>query len=150
MSVLGMRPWVVVGGVVLGAVLIVTSEVRNSRPVKPIPRDPVALRRWTGKTILLGVGELGPDQQRKQQRAWVGRITRLSPDEGIVIELEDGPPCILPPDLDYAHVAGLSNEVRQKLAQLRPATVGQAARVPGVTPAAVSILLVHLKKSRAA
>ncbi len=56
----------------------------------------------------------------------------------------------LPADLDYAHVAGLSNEVRQKLAQLRPDTVGQAARVPGVTPAAVSILLVHLKKSRAA
>jgi tRNA uridine 5-carboxymethylaminomethyl modification enzyme len=53
----------------------------------------------------------------------------------------------LPADLDYARVAGLSNEVRQKLAQIRPATVGQAARVAGVTPAAVSILLVHLKKS---
>ncbi len=53
----------------------------------------------------------------------------------------------LPDDLDYSCVAGLSNEVRQKLAQLRPATVGQAARVAGVTPAAVSILLVHLKKS---
>jgi tRNA uridine 5-carboxymethylaminomethyl modification enzyme len=56
----------------------------------------------------------------------------------------------LPADLDYARVAGLSNEVRQKLEQIRPATVGQAARVAGVTPAAVSILLVHLKKSRAA
>ena len=56
----------------------------------------------------------------------------------------------LPPDLDYARVAGLSNEVRQKLAQVKPETVGQAARVPGVTPAAVSILLVHLKKLRAA
>ncbi len=55
----------------------------------------------------------------------------------------------LPEDLDYAHVAGLSNEVRQKLAQIRPATVGQAARIAGVTPAAVSILLVHLKRSRA-
>jgi tRNA uridine 5-carboxymethylaminomethyl modification enzyme len=53
----------------------------------------------------------------------------------------------LPADLDYATVAGLSNEVRQKLAQVRPATVGQASRVAGVTPAAVSILLVHLKKS---
>ena len=53
----------------------------------------------------------------------------------------------LPEDLDYAIVAGLSNEVRQKLAQIRPATVGQAARIAGVTPAAVSILLVHLKKS---
>ncbi|HUQ11669.1 MAG TPA: tRNA uridine-5-carboxymethylaminomethyl(34) synthesis enzyme MnmG [Steroidobacteraceae bacterium] len=56
----------------------------------------------------------------------------------------------LPADLDYGRVAGLSHEVRQKLAQLRPSTVGQASRVPGVTPAAVSILLVHLKKSRAA
>jgi tRNA uridine 5-carboxymethylaminomethyl modification enzyme len=57
----------------------------------------------------------------------------------------------LPEDLDYARVAGLSHEVRQKLAQIRPATLGQAARVSGVTPAAVSILLVHLKKtSRAA
>ena len=56
----------------------------------------------------------------------------------------------LPTDLDYARVSGLSNEVRQKLEQIRPVTVGQAARVAGVTPAAVSILLVHLKKSRAA
>jgi tRNA uridine 5-carboxymethylaminomethyl modification enzyme len=52
----------------------------------------------------------------------------------------------LPEDLDYLQVAGLSNEVRQKLAEARPATVGQASRMPGVTPAAISILLVHLKK----
>jgi tRNA uridine 5-carboxymethylaminomethyl modification enzyme len=54
----------------------------------------------------------------------------------------------LPGDLDYASLAGLSNEVRQKLREIRPATLGQAARVPGVTPVAVSILLVHLKKRR--
>ena len=52
----------------------------------------------------------------------------------------------LPGELDYARVAGLSTEVRQRLAEVRPATLGQAARVPGVTPAAVSILLVHLKR----
>jgi tRNA uridine 5-carboxymethylaminomethyl modification enzyme len=52
----------------------------------------------------------------------------------------------LPPDLDYASLTGLSHEVRQRLTEARPATLGQAARVPGVTPAAVSILLVHLKK----
>jgi tRNA uridine 5-carboxymethylaminomethyl modification enzyme len=52
----------------------------------------------------------------------------------------------LPPDLDYAEVRGLSTEVRQRLQQVRPATLGQAARVPGVTPAAISLLLVHLKK----
>jgi tRNA uridine 5-carboxymethylaminomethyl modification enzyme len=53
---------------------------------------------------------------------------------------------LLPGDLDYAQLPGLSHEVRQRLAEARPATVGQAARIPGVTPAAVSILLVHLKK----
>src|SRR5437764_630711 len=52
----------------------------------------------------------------------------------------------LPADLDYTLLAGLSHEVRQKLADMRPATLGQAGRIPGVTPAAVSILLVHLKK----
>jgi tRNA uridine 5-carboxymethylaminomethyl modification enzyme len=55
----------------------------------------------------------------------------------------------LPANLDYRGLAGLSNEVRQKLSEIRPATLGQAARVPGVTPAAVSILLVHLKRSSA-
>ena len=53
---------------------------------------------------------------------------------------------VLPADLDYAQVPGLSHEVRQKLAQSRPTTLGQAGRIPGVTPAALSILLVHLKK----
>jgi tRNA uridine 5-carboxymethylaminomethyl modification enzyme len=55
----------------------------------------------------------------------------------------------LPIELDYAHVHGLSVEVRQKLLAHRPATVGQAARVPGVTPAAISLLLIHLKRKRA-
>jgi tRNA uridine 5-carboxymethylaminomethyl modification enzyme len=52
----------------------------------------------------------------------------------------------LPDDIDYEQVAGLSHEVRGRLAEYRPATVGQAGRVPGVTPAAVTLLLVHLKK----
>ncbi len=52
----------------------------------------------------------------------------------------------LPGDLDYSEVPGLSTEVRQRLKEVLPATVGQAARIPGVTPAAISILLVHLKK----
>jgi tRNA uridine 5-carboxymethylaminomethyl modification enzyme len=56
----------------------------------------------------------------------------------------------LPPDLDYAEVHGLSIEVRQRLAQARPETLGQASRVQGVTPAAISLLLVHLKRRKAA
>lgn len=54
----------------------------------------------------------------------------------------------LPADLDYAQVTALSFEVRQKLARHRPATLGQASRISGVTPAAISLLLVHLKKGR--
>jgi tRNA uridine 5-carboxymethylaminomethyl modification enzyme len=56
----------------------------------------------------------------------------------------------LPGDLDYAEVRGLSFEVRQKLTQARPQTLGQASRVQGVTPAAISLLLVFLKRRRAA
>jgi tRNA uridine 5-carboxymethylaminomethyl modification enzyme len=52
----------------------------------------------------------------------------------------------IPTDFDYGTVTGLSNEVRQKLGAACPETLGRAARVPGVTPAAVSLLLIHLKK----
>ncbi|MBO6656502.1 MAG: tRNA uridine-5-carboxymethylaminomethyl(34) synthesis enzyme MnmG [Pseudomonadales bacterium] len=52
----------------------------------------------------------------------------------------------LPVDLDYGEIQGLSNEVVQKLSDVRPATLGQASRISGVTPAAVSLLLIHLKK----
>ena len=52
----------------------------------------------------------------------------------------------LPDDIDYADVKGLSSEARQKLNAIRPSTIGQASRIPGITPAAISILLVYLKK----
>lgn len=52
----------------------------------------------------------------------------------------------LPGDLDFASVRGLSVEVQQKLTRFRPETIGQAARISGVTPAAISLLLVHLKR----
>jgi tRNA uridine 5-carboxymethylaminomethyl modification enzyme len=56
----------------------------------------------------------------------------------------------LPEDIDYNEVRGLSFEVRQKLSQARPQTLGQASRVQGVTPAAISLLLVYLKRRKAA
>ena len=56
----------------------------------------------------------------------------------------------LPPTLDYAEVRGLSREVREKLERHRPHTLGQASRIPGMTPAATSLLLVHLKRGRPA
>ena len=53
----------------------------------------------------------------------------------------------LPEDLDYAQVPALSFEVRHKLAKHRPETLGLASRISGVTPAAISLLMVHLRKS---
>ena len=52
----------------------------------------------------------------------------------------------LPEGFDYQQVDGLSNEVKQKLTEARPETLARAGRIPGVTPAAVSLLLIHLKK----
>jgi len=52
----------------------------------------------------------------------------------------------IPPDFDYSRIKGLSNEVRQKLESIRPENLGQATRISGVTPAAVSLLLVYLKR----
>jgi tRNA uridine 5-carboxymethylaminomethyl modification enzyme len=54
--------------------------------------------------------------------------------------------CVLPPDLDFGKVPGLSREARQKLTEFRPQTIGQASRIQGVTPAAISLLLIQLKR----
>jgi len=54
----------------------------------------------------------------------------------------------IPDGFDYAGVRGLSAEVRQKLERVRPETIGQAQRIPGMTPAAISLLLVHLARVR--
>jgi len=76
---------------------------------------------------------------------YAGYIDKQRDEVERAAELEQMP---LPEALDYAQVTALSHEVRQKLARHRPATLGQAARISGVTPAAISLLLVHLKKRR--
>ena len=55
---------------------------------------------------------------------------------------------VIPDDFDYSAVRGLCNESRQKLEKIRPATIGQAGRIDGVTPADIGLLQVHLKKIR--
>jgi tRNA uridine 5-carboxymethylaminomethyl modification enzyme len=52
----------------------------------------------------------------------------------------------IPGDFDYAAIGGLSREVREKLATIRPQSLGQASRIPGITPAALSLLSIHLKR----
>ena len=72
-----------------------------------------------------------------------GYIERQKDEVRKTLEHETMP---LPADLDYDKVIGLSFEVRQKLKAVRPETLGQASRISGVTPAAISLLLVYLKR----
>ena len=84
-------------------------------------------------------------EQVEIQLKYAGYITR----QQVEIERQSRHEALpLPSDLDYASVRGLSIEVQQKLNRVRPETLGQAGRISGVTPAALSLLLVHLKKRR--
>jgi len=92
------------------------------------------------------VDERLPPQVRTQvevRAKYAGYIERAQAEIERTRRHEELP---LPLDLNYPALTGLSHEVRQKLQAVRPATLGAAGRVPGVTPAAVQILLVHLKK----
>jgi tRNA uridine 5-carboxymethylaminomethyl modification enzyme len=82
-------------------------------------------------------------QQVAIQAKYAGYIDRQQDEVERLRRYEETP---LPADLDLEAVDGLSNEVKQKLAEVRPATLAQAGRIPGVTPAAISLLLIHLKK----
>lgn len=82
-------------------------------------------------------------EQVEIQAKYQGYIARQQSEVARSEQLESMP---LPIDLDYTAVRGLSVEVQQKLAQHRPDTIGRASRISGITPAAISLLLVHLKR----
>ncbi len=90
-----------------------------------------------------GVADIKVAEQIEIQAKYAGYIDRQREEIERQRRYEE---TVLPDDLDYTVVKGLSNEVRQKLLDHRPGTLGQAARTPGITPSAVSLLLVHLKK----
>jgi len=94
-----------------------------------------------------GIGPGVVDEQAAQQveiqTKYKGYIDRQR-DE--VARLEQVERVLIPEDLDYENVRGLSTEARQKLGRHRPETLGQAGRISGVTPAAISLMLVHLKR----
>lgn len=111
------------------------------------------LRRPEGSYAVLqtlGLADAGLDpivaEQVEIAAKYAGYIDRQN---GEIARQERHENSILPTTLDYTTVVGLSNEVRVKLNSQRPQTLGQAARMPGITPAAVSLLLVHLKKHNA-
>ncbi|MES9998831.1 MAG: tRNA uridine-5-carboxymethylaminomethyl(34) synthesis enzyme MnmG [Candidatus Thiodiazotropha lotti] len=102
---------------------------------------------------LMTIPRLGPGLQAPQvveqlevQAKYAGYIAR---QQGEIEKQRANESVLLPEDLDYSNVRGLSSEVREKFQRHRPETLGQAGRIPGVTPAAISLLLIHLKKRSA-
>ena len=77
------------------------------------------------------------------QLKYSGYIDRQQQD---IDRLQRHEAMVIPEDIDFDQVEGLSNEIRQKLGEIRPSNLARAGRIPGVTPAALSLLLVHLKK----
>jgi tRNA uridine 5-carboxymethylaminomethyl modification enzyme len=109
-------------------------------------RDVIALPEVGESDVTRGM----PDEQREQvelqievEAKYAGYIDRQDREIAKHAKQES---LRLPEDIDYAAVDGLSNEARQKLLQARPVTLGQASRLEGMTPSAVSLLLIHLKK----
>jgi tRNA uridine 5-carboxymethylaminomethyl modification enzyme len=121
---------------------------------KPLTRNYKAadlLRRpeidYAGLTAIIGDGEgVTPSvaEQVEIQAKYSGYLDRQQ-DE--IDKAKRHEQTVIPNIIDYAKVRGLSAEVQQKLSDHRPETIGQAGRIPGVTPAAISLLMVHLKKA---
>ncbi len=86
-------------------------------------------------------------EQIEIEAAYAGYLDRQRADAESLRKDED---LRLPPDLDYGQIGGLSNEVREKLSRVRPLTLGQAARIEGVTPGALTALLAFVRRGRAA
>jgi tRNA uridine 5-carboxymethylaminomethyl modification enzyme len=94
-----------------------------------------------------GVAAMDVAEQVEIQAKYAGYLDRQH-DEVVRQQRQQDQP--LPLDFDYTMVRGLSNEACEKLQVVRPETIGQAARIPGITPAAVSLLLIHIKKFKTA
>jgi tRNA uridine 5-carboxymethylaminomethyl modification enzyme len=107
--------------------------------LKVAPADAASADAWSADERLAEQVKLQVDVQAK----YSGYLKRQADDIDRQRRSEE---LRMPADIDYADVGGLSNEARQQLRDVRPETLGQAARIPGLTPAAVSLLLVHLKK----
>jgi tRNA uridine 5-carboxymethylaminomethyl modification enzyme len=120
---------------------------KEARVLNLLARPNVSYRKLM-EVEKLGPGETDPQvvEQLEVQAKYAGYIDRQQ-DE---IDRQRGTEKVgLPIDFDYEKVRGLSSEVKEKFLRHRPETLGQAGRIPGVTPAAISLLLIHLKKQSA-
>ncbi len=127
------------------AVRVLGKPIEREYPLLELLRRPDV--SYASLMTLPGAGEGVDDEkvaeQVEIQAKYHGYIERQREEIGRNEQYET---LGLPDDLDYREVRGLSIEVQQKLNQYKPETIGQAARISGITPAAISLLLVHLKR----
>ncbi|MGD8678503.1 MAG: tRNA uridine-5-carboxymethylaminomethyl(34) synthesis enzyme MnmG, partial [Chromatiales bacterium] len=120
---------------------------RETRALDLLTRPQVDYRNLMA---IEGVGPGHPDpkvaEQVEIQAKYAGYIDRQHLE---IARTRESAGMHLPEDFDYSRVHGLSAELREKFERHKPSTVGQAARIPGVTPAAVSLLVIHLKRKSA-
>jgi tRNA uridine 5-carboxymethylaminomethyl modification enzyme len=120
---------------------------REQRASDLLRRPDVSYRTLAGIAALgPGVADTAVAEQVEIQAKYAGYLDRQQ-DE--ILRAQRHQEQTLDADFDYNAVRGLSSEVCEKLQAVRPETIGQAARIPGVTPAAISLLLVHIKKHKA-
>ena len=123
-----------------------TAAIRNPTSLAQILRRPEVRYEDLGRFCAGERADLPPDvgAQVEVSVKYRGYIERQ--EEG-VRRFQRMEQAVIPPDMDFERVQGLSREVREKLAAIAPRTLGQAARISGVTPAAVSLLAVHLRRA---
>ena len=126
----------------------------SARLDKPLTRNYKAadlLRRpeidYDVLTKIIGTGEGVTDSVAEQVEIQAKYSGYLDRQQDEVDKAKRHEQTVIPNIIDYAKVRGLSAEVQQKLTDHRPETIGQAGRIPGITPAAISLLMVHLKKA---
>jgi tRNA uridine 5-carboxymethylaminomethyl modification enzyme len=140
--------WVRPGSIAAAGIEGLTGEPlrREVRALDLLMRPRIGYDRLT---TLEGIGASDPTvdaavaEQLEIQCKYAGYVDRQHAEIARAREQEAR---VLPTDFDYDQVRGLSTEVMEKLRRVRPTTIGQASRIPGVTPAAVSLLLIHLKR----
>ena len=117
---------------------------REYRALDLLRRSDVCYRDLTSLPVVgRGTDDEKVAEQLEIQAKYDGYIQRQREE---IARTRNQEAAMLPDDLDYQAIRGLSAEAVEKLAESRPATIGQAARIAGITPASISLLLVHLKK----
>jgi tRNA uridine 5-carboxymethylaminomethyl modification enzyme len=140
--------WVSPGGALAASLqsvhgIAISKECRALDLLKRPELDYAALMAVEG--LGPGAGDARVAEQIEIQARYAGYLGRQRED---IERRQRNESTAIAADFDYGLVRGLSSEAREKLERVRPDTLGQASRIPGMTPAAISLLLVHLKKAR--